>query len=169
MATQTWSAIPEKNNRKLLNELRYLECLVQFRYIPAHFRVLGNEAADWVAKKLAGCDPDMQTHSRPPLELDSLYTVMRITRLVIRKAIRCKRGCIGRNEARQSSFNLVHGGESPHVGTHRPINSAVDHTNAYGINRVTIIPLQIPKAGTNQHQCCRGQKILQSILLECRE
>lgn len=115
---------------RALDEARSQGWEVQFRWIPAHIGVPGNEYADQAAKEAAGFDPNARANAEPPPEPDSLRTLTATAKSTIRRAMRnewdlawekCKPG--------RELFQLgVRPGKAildTHVGVHRAISSAI--------------------------------------------
>ncbi|KAK1658516.1 hypothetical protein BDP55DRAFT_506436, partial [Colletotrichum godetiae] len=61
---------------------------VQFRWIPAHVGVPGNEMADQAAKEAAGFNPNADAHAAPPPEPEHVRTLTATTKTIIRWAMK---------------------------------------------------------------------------------
>ncbi|KJK73456.1 hypothetical protein H634G_11313 [Metarhizium anisopliae BRIP 53293] len=70
------------------DKLRDLGWEIQFRWIPAHIGVPGNETADKAAKESTWYDPNQQTSVDPPQEPDWLQTLTATTKSIIRKTMK---------------------------------------------------------------------------------
>src|SRR5437870_4909285 len=68
---------------QLVDEIRDLGCDVQFRWIPAHAGVPGNEAADRAAKEAAGFNHRTKRHEAPQQTPDSVQTLTATTKTII--------------------------------------------------------------------------------------
>ncbi|KAL2106400.1 hypothetical protein VUR80DRAFT_6783 [Thermomyces stellatus] len=71
-----------------LDALRDLGWIVEFRWIPAHVRVPGNETADRVTKIAAGYDQETRTVLGAPPEPALLQTLMATTKTMIRRTMK---------------------------------------------------------------------------------
>lgn len=115
---------------RALDEARSRGWEVQFRWIPAHIGVPGNEAADQAAKEAAGFDPNARPNAEPPPEPDSLRTLTATAKTTIRRAMRnewdlawkkCKHGReLFRLRVRLGKVIL-----DTHIRAHRAISSAI--------------------------------------------
>lgn len=151
---------------RALDELRGYGWELQFRWIPAHVGVPGNEAADQAAKEAAEPNPEAP-------EPSSLQTLMATTKSTIRKTVRA--------EWEASWETAKHGrvlfklGVKPgkatldlHGGIHRVISSAITQmrTGKIGL-KAYLAP--IDKADTDQCDCGHGPQTVRHILLKCRD
>ena len=157
---------------RALDELRDLGWEVEFRWIPAHIGVPGNEAADQAAKEATGHNPNTRVNLEPQPEPESLRTLMATTKPTIRQTMK--------DEWETAWETAKHGRElfrlgvrpgkgtlTTHIGTHRAISSVITQMRTGKISLRAYLHA-INKAETDQCQCGYGPQTVRHILLECR-
>jgi ribonuclease HI len=138
---------------------------IEFRWIPAHVGVPGNEAADKAAKEAA--QPSQDTSH------DFLRTLTATTRTIIRKTLRAEWESSW--ETAKHGRELFKLGVKPgkatlelHSGTHRAISSVITQMRNGKIGLAAYLH-SINKADTDKCQCGYGPQTVRHILLECRQ
>ncbi|KAJ6436788.1 reverse transcriptase [Purpureocillium lavendulum] len=158
---------------RALDKLRDLERHAEFRWIPAHVGVPGNEAADRAAKEAAGHDPSVRAAAEPPPEPPWLRTLTATTKSTIRKTIK--------EEWKQAWETAKHGrdlfriGVRPGKGTldtqsgaHRAISTVITQMRTGKIGLRAYVH-GINRADTDQCPCGYGSQTVRHVLLDCRD
>ncbi|KAJ5464873.1 uncharacterized protein N7458_000559 [Penicillium daleae] len=133
---------------RALDELRRQGWQVQFRWIPAHVGVPGNEAAEQAAKEAAGTNQSTGANTERPPEADSLQTLTATTKSTIRRAMR--------GEWDTAWENAKHGRELFKLGI---------RTGKIGLR---VYLHTINKADSDQCEWGHGPQTVRHVLLECR-